>query len=43
MVSSHWEHLSAVLRRHGVDAEAAALQQLPHDVVLTDLVRAQLA
>jgi hypothetical protein len=31
-----------VLQRHGVNVDVAALQQLPHDVVLSDRLLARL-
>jgi hypothetical protein len=34
--AGHWDHLSDVLRRQGVVADAEELKQLPHDVVLSE-------
>ena len=38
MEADHWEALAQILRRHGVEIEAADLKALPHDVVLSDRV-----
>ena len=40
--AGHWDHLSDVLRRHGVVADARELKRLPHDVVLTERLLARI-
>jgi hypothetical protein len=40
MESDHWN--TENLRNHGVGADASELRQLPHDVVLSDRLRARL-
>jgi hypothetical protein len=42
MVSDHWNALAENLRAQGVVADAAELRQLPHDVELSDRLRARL-
>jgi len=42
MEASHWDHLARVLQREGVEAYAAELRALPHDVELSDSVLARL-
>jgi hypothetical protein len=42
MEASHWEALAQMLRKQGVDVEAAELQALPHDVELSDRVLARI-
>jgi hypothetical protein len=42
MESDHWNTLAENLRNHGVGADAGELRQLPHDVVLSDRLRARL-
>lgn len=42
MEADHWACLAAVLRRHGVDADARELGRLPHDVVLGEQVLARI-
>jgi hypothetical protein len=42
MEAGHWETLAGTLRAHGVSAESSDLAQLPHDVELTDALRARL-
>ena len=42
MESSHWDTLTAVLQREGVDVEGMALSELPHEVVLGDELLARL-
>jgi len=43
MDTGHWNTLARTLREHGVAADADRLPRLPHDVVLTDRLRARLA
>jgi hypothetical protein len=43
MAAAHWEALSGVLRALGVEAEAAGLRALPHDVELGERVLARIA
>ncbi|MFZ3495807.1 hypothetical protein ACODT5_21710 [Streptomyces sp. 5.8] len=40
MAAGHWGHLAGVLGQHGVDVPAHELEQLPHDVVLSERLRA---
>lgn len=42
MEASHWEYLARILREKGVEADAAELRALPHDVDLSGRVRARL-
>jgi hypothetical protein len=42
MESDHWNALAETLRVHGVVVDAGELRQLPHDVVLSDRLRARL-
>lgn len=42
MAASHWAYLADVLREQGVVADASALEQLPHDVELSDRIRTRL-
>jgi hypothetical protein len=42
MEADHWNALAATLRAAGVDAAGEDLSRLPHDVVLSDGLRAQL-
>ena len=42
MEADHWNALAARLREHGVAVDAGELSQLPHDVVLSDRLRARL-
>lgn len=42
METSHWSTLAKHLRAQGVIAGAGELRQLPHDVVLSDRLRARL-
>jgi len=42
MEAGHWNTLAGTLREHGVAADADRLRRLPHDVVLTDRLRARL-
>jgi hypothetical protein len=39
----HWTFLSDVLRQQGVAADALELRRLPHDVKLSERLRARLA
>jgi hypothetical protein len=39
MKSSHWETLATILRKQGVDVDAAGLKELPHDVELSARLR----
>ena len=39
----HWAYLSAVLRQHGVVADAEDLSRLPHDVVLSERLLARVS
>jgi len=43
MAAGHWRTLAGTLRAQGVIVEAADLRRLPHDVVLSDRLRARLA
>jgi hypothetical protein len=40
--AGHWAALADVLRRHGVRVHARELRHVPHDVVLSERLRAQL-
>ena len=42
METDHWNTLAENLRAHGVVVDAGELRQLPHDVVLSDRLRARL-
>jgi hypothetical protein len=42
MDTDHWNALAETLRAHGVVVDASELRQLPHDVVLSDRLRARL-
>ncbi|BCJ33722.1 hypothetical protein Athai_12250 [Actinocatenispora thailandica] len=42
MAADHWAHLAALLHRSGVTVDADRLARLPHDVVLSDRLRARL-
>ena len=42
METDHWNALARTLRMHGVVVDASELRQLPHDVVLSDRLRARL-
>jgi hypothetical protein len=42
MEAGHWETLADVLRAQGVPVDADELRRLPHDVELTDALRARL-
>jgi hypothetical protein len=42
MAASHWAALAGVLQGQGVEVEGAALEALPHDVELSDRVRARI-
>ncbi|MFG2140212.1 hypothetical protein [Streptomyces sp. NPDC048650] len=41
--ADHWGTLADLLRRHGVDVDAQELERLPHDVVLSQRLRAWIA
>lgn len=41
--ADHWMALAATLRRQGVVVGAEELKRLPHDVELTDRLRARLS
>jgi hypothetical protein len=43
MAAGHWGSLAGVLGRQGVDVDAHELQRLPHDVVLSERLRARIA
>jgi hypothetical protein len=43
MEASHWEALVTILREQGVDVDAAELKRLPHDVEISDGLRARLS
>jgi hypothetical protein len=40
MAAGHWDHLAGVLGQHGVDVDGRELERLPHDVVLSERLRA---
>ncbi|MFJ7266631.1 hypothetical protein ACIQV3_08165 [Streptomyces sp. NPDC099050] len=40
MAAGHWGYLAGVLGQHGVDVPARELERLPHDVVLSERLRA---
>jgi hypothetical protein len=40
--SDHWGQLAGELQRHGASVDADQLQRLPHDVVLSERLRARL-
>ena len=42
MEAGHWETLAETLRAHGVAVDAGELRGLPHDVELSDRLRARL-
>lgn len=42
METDHWNALAETLRVHGVVVDAGELRHLPHDVVLSDRLRARL-
>jgi hypothetical protein len=43
MDAGHWSTLAETLAAHGVEATAEDLRRLPHDVVLSERLRARLA
>ncbi|MCX5197335.1 hypothetical protein OOK31_26120 [Streptomyces sp. NBC_00249] len=43
MAADHWGALAGVLRRQGVDVDARELERLPHDIVLSERLRAWIA
>ena len=38
----HWRYLSDILRRHGVAVDPLDLKRVPHDVVLSERLRARI-
>jgi hypothetical protein len=42
MEASHWAYLAEVLREQGVEVDALELRRLPHDVVLSERLRARI-
>ena len=42
METDHWSSLAEILRGHGVVVDAGELSRLPHDVVLSDRLRARI-
>lgn len=40
MAAGHWGYLAGVLGQHGVDLPVHELERLPHDVVLSERLRA---
>jgi hypothetical protein len=42
MEASHWDYLTRILRKQGVEIEAAELKALPHDVEISDRVLARI-
>ncbi|MCP3754219.1 hypothetical protein [Streptomyces sp. TBY4] len=40
MAAGHWGYLAGVLGQHGVDVPVHELERLPHDVVLSERLRA---
>jgi hypothetical protein len=42
METDHWNALAEILRAQGVVVEAGHLKRLPHDVELSDRLRARL-
>lgn len=42
MDAYHWDHLSRILRQHGVEVAATELKGLPHDVELSHRVLARI-
>ena len=43
MAAGHWAALAGRLAHHGIAVDAALLERLPHDVVLSDGLRERLA
>jgi hypothetical protein len=43
MEASHWAHLADVLRQQGIVVDALELRRLPHDVVLSERLRARIS
>ncbi|MEU5108462.1 hypothetical protein AB0H07_40440 [Streptomyces sp. NPDC021354] len=43
MAADHWSSLASILGRQGVDVDAQELERLPHDVVLSERLRAWIA
>lgn len=42
MEAGHWRHLAGILARAGIAADARDLERLPHEVVLSERLRARL-
>ena len=42
MAADHWGRLAGICREHGVPVDGAALERLPHDVVLGERLLARL-
>lgn len=42
MATDHWDALAGTLRAHGIAADGHDLRRLPHDVVLSERLRARL-
>ncbi|MFG3490046.1 hypothetical protein [Streptomyces sp. NPDC047972] len=42
MAAGHWSFLAGILARQGVDVRARELAELPHDVVLSEDLRARI-
>lgn len=42
MATDHWAHLCDVLSARGITTDPLELRQLPHDVVLSERLRARL-
>ena len=42
MEASHWAYLADVLRQQGIVVDALELRRLPHDVVLSERLRARI-
>lgn len=40
--AEHWGRLAGALQRYGVAVDAVELERLPHDVVLSERLRARL-
>lgn len=42
MAAGHWAALRDILRRHGIVVDATELRRLPHDILLSERLRAHL-
>ncbi|MGO4748337.1 hypothetical protein AB4212_06845 [Streptomyces sp. 2MCAF27] len=42
MAADHWASLAGIIARHGVRVDARDLARLPHDVVLSERLRARI-